>query len=87
VTIVHQLLRRKRSRTARFRHVIRSGAVRRPSSALMQRRLPSLSRDAMPSLREGAHTEEQKIGVTVSILMSPRCHEVAEILKAVSPVL
>jgi hypothetical protein len=40
---------------------VRSGAVRRSASALMPRPRPSLSRDAMPSLRDGVHTYERSM--------------------------
>ena len=61
MTIIHELLAETVLGQPDSGGSVWSGAVRRPASALMQRRLPSLSRDAMPSLREGAHTEEQSM--------------------------
>ena len=41
--------------------LVRIGAVRRPASANWHLPLQSLSRDAIPSLRDGVHTDKPSI--------------------------
>jgi hypothetical protein len=41
--------------------LVRRGAVRRPASALVHLPLRPLPRDAMPSLRDGLHTDKPSI--------------------------
>lgn len=43
------------------RGAVRRGAVRRPASALVHLPLRPLLRDAMPSLRDGLHTDKPSI--------------------------
>ena len=61
VTIIYELLAETILGPPDSGASVRSGAVRRSASALVHLPLRSLSRDAMPSLRDGVHTDKPSI--------------------------
>lgn len=61
VTIIYELLAEIVLGQPDLDTSVRSGAVRRSASALVHLPLRSLSRDAMPSLRDGVHTDKPSI--------------------------
>ncbi|MDT7736727.1 MAG: hypothetical protein QOK09_96, partial [Mycobacterium sp.] len=61
MTIIHELLAETGLGQPDSGTLVRSGAVRRSASALVHLPLRSLSRDAMPSLRDGVHTDKPSI--------------------------
>jgi hypothetical protein len=61
VTIIHELLAETCLGQPDSGTLVRSGPVRRSASALVHLPLRSLSRDAMPSLRDGVHTDKPSI--------------------------
>ncbi|MDT5200843.1 MAG: hypothetical protein QOH34_2365 [Mycobacterium sp.] len=61
MTIIHELLAETGLGQPDSGTLVRSGAVRPSAWALVHLPLRSLSRDAMPSLRDGVHTDKRSI--------------------------